>query len=99
MHRKTKETAIWLGKVLDGWLNYYAVPTSYLYLNRFAVRLKLLWLRTLRLRSQKDRTSWADIVRLAKAHWPKLEIRHPWPGQRFAVSTPSGVTPGRSRMP
>ncbi len=99
MHCKSKETARWLGKGLDGWLNYYAVPTSYRYLNRFATRLKRLWLRTLRLRSQKDRTNWADITRLENAHWPKLEIRHPWPGQRFAVSTPSGATQGRSRMP
>ena len=99
MHCKPKATALWLGKVLDGWLNYYAVPTSYRYLNRFATRLKRLWLRTLRLRSQKDRTTWANIARLEETHWPKLEIRHPWPGQRFAVSTPSGATQGRSRMP
>ena len=32
----TEATAKWLGKVVDGWLNYYAVPTSYRYLNRFA---------------------------------------------------------------
>ena len=48
MHCKSKETARWLGKVLDGWLNYYAVPNSYRYLDRFTIRLKRLWLRTLR---------------------------------------------------
>ncbi len=99
MHCKSKETARWLGKVLDGWLNYYAVPNSYRYLDRFTIRLKRLWLRTLRLRSQKDRTTWADITALTKTHWPKLEIRHPWPDQRFAVSAMRGGTQGRSRMP
>ena len=95
MHCKSKATARWLGRVLDGWLNYYAVPTSYRYLHRFATRLKRLWLRTLRLRSQKDRSNWADIARLVVAHWPRLEIRHPWPDRRFAVSS----TQGRSWMP
>ena len=95
MHCKSKATARWLGKVLDGWLNYFAVPTSYRYLYRFATRLKRLWLRTLRLRSQKDRSKWDDIARLVAVHWPRLEIRHPWPDPRFAVSS----TQGRSRMP
>ena len=39
-----------LGKVVDGWLNYYAVPTSFLSLSRFADRLTRLWLRCLRRR-------------------------------------------------
>ncbi|MCY4555253.1 MAG: group II intron reverse transcriptase/maturase [Chloroflexi bacterium] len=95
MHCESKATARWLGKVLNGWLNYFAVPNSYRYLHRFATRLKRLWLRTLRLRSQKDRSKWDDIARLVAVHWPRLEIRHPWPDQRFAVSS----TQGRSRMP
>ena len=28
MHEDVHETAQWLGKVVNGWLNYYAVPTS-----------------------------------------------------------------------
>ena len=99
MHRDAAATAKWLGKVVAGWLNYYAVPTSFQYLTRFVERLKRLWLRILRRRSQKDRTSWARLAALVRAHWPKLEIRHPWPEQRFAVSAVAGATQGRSRMP
>ena len=95
MHHKVVVTAKWLGKVVDGWLNYYAVPTSFLSLSRFADRLTRLWLRCLRRRSQKDRFSLASLMALRGAYWPKLEIRHPWPSQRLAVST----TQGRSRMP
>ena len=95
MHDNVEETAKWLGKVVDGWLNYYAVPTSY----RFLLRLKRLWLTILRRRSQKDHFKWASIARLTARHWPKLEIRHPWPDQRFAVSAIGGATQGRSRMP
>ena len=29
MHEDIRDTARWLGQVVDGWLNYFAVPTSY----------------------------------------------------------------------
>ena len=86
MHDNTKDTAKWLGKVVDGWLNYYAVPASYRHLYRFLFRLKRVWLDIIRRRSQKDRFAWASINRLTARHWPRLEIRHPWPDQRFAVN-------------
>ena len=99
MHDNVKETAKWLGKVLDGWLNYYAVPTSFRYLCRFVDRLERMWLKCLRHRSQKDRTRWASVDSLTARHWPRLEIRHPWPDRRFAVSAAGSATQGRSRMP
>ena len=94
MHNDVDQTARWLGRVLDGWLNYFAVPTSYRYLGRFVQRLKVLWLRTLRRRSQKDRYSGDRMERVTAKYWPTLEIRHPWPSQRFAVNS----TQGRSRV-
>ena len=94
MHNDVDQTARWLGRVLDGWLNYFAVPTSYRYLGRFVQRLKVLWLRTLRRRSQKDRYSGNRMERRTAKYWPTLEIRHPWPSQRFAVNS----TQGRSRV-
>ena len=57
MHANVEDTARWLGKVLGGWLNYYAVPGSYRYLYRFVQRLKRLWLTVLRRRSQKIASS------------------------------------------
>ena len=86
MHRNLQETTRWLGQVLDGWLNYFAVPTSYRYLGRFVQRLKVLWLKTLRRRSQKDRYREDQLERLTATYWPTLKIRHPWPSQRFAVN-------------
>ena len=99
MHHDVVDTAKWLGRVVNGWLNYYAVPTSFRYLYRFVQRLKRLWHKTLRRRSQKDRFKWARLQTLMDTHWPRLEIRHPWPSQRFAVSAYSSATRGRSRMP
>ena len=39
MHHNPYEVAKWLGRVLDGWLRYYAVPTSYRSLVRFALEI------------------------------------------------------------
>ena len=94
-HHKVEATAKWLGKVVNGWLNYYAVPTSFLFLSRFVERLQRLWLKSLRRRSQKDRYRWTSLARLTATYWPRLEIRHPWPDQRFAVNS----TRGRSLVP
>ena len=93
MHHDVVATAKWLGRVVNGWLNYYAVPTSFRYLRCFCHRLERLWLRKLRRRSQKDRYKWDDLVRLRDKYWPKLEIRHPWPNQRLAVTATQGWSP------
>ena len=93
MHHDVVDTARWLGKVVNGWLNYFAVPTSSRYLRRFVIRLKRMWHKILRRRSQKDRFSWARLSRLTETHWPKLKIRHPWPDQRFAVNSTQGRSP------
>ena len=95
MHHDVEDVAQWLGKVVNGWLNYFAVPNSTLYLRRFVMRLRSLWHHILRRRSQKDRFSWVRLLRLTRMYWPKLEIRHPWPGQRIAVHS----TRGRSLVP
>lgn len=92
MHDDVEDTAKWLGKVLDGWLNYYAVPTSSRYLCRFVDRLKRMWLSIVHRRSQKDRFTWASIDELKAQHWPKPKVRHPWPDQRFAVTRLASAT-------
>ena len=92
-HHNVEATAKWLGKVVNGWLNYYAVPTSFLFLSRFVDRLQRLWLKSLRRRSQKDRYQWTSLARLTATYWPRLKIRHPWPDQRFAVSSTRGRSP------
>ena len=87
MHTGKHEVARWLGRVIDGWLNYFAVPGTSGALKAFVEAVKRLLLRTLRRRSQKDRTDWPAIDRLVGLHWPRPTIRHPWPDQRFAVTT------------
>ena len=79
------EVAAWLGRVVNGWFNYYAVPTSIRYLNKFMRRLKRMWLKVLRRRSQKDCFPWEKLERVSTLFWPLIKIRHPWPSVRFAV--------------
>ena len=91
MHEDVHETAQWLGKVVNGWLNYYAVhavPTSAQTLRGFVRRLEWIWLTTLRRRSQKTRTTIVHVRRLATVYWPSVRVRHPWPDTRFAVNHP-----------
>ena len=87
MHDDVHETAQWLGKVVNGWLNYYAVPTSSRTLCGFVRRLEWNWLATLRRRSQKTGTTMTDVTRLTALYWPPVRARHP-PATRFAVNNP-----------
>ena len=86
MHDDVMDTGRWLGRVVRGWLNYYAVPTSSPYLEQFVWRLRRIWIRALRQRSEKDRFSWDWLLAISNKLWPKLRIVHPWPTTRFAVN-------------
>jgi RNA-directed DNA polymerase len=88
MHQPIPVQGKWLGQVVKGYLNYHAVPTNSQALGTFRFRVTKLWQRSLRRRSQKDRTTWQWITRLAKDWFPKLLILHPWPDRRFAVTHP-----------
>ena len=84
-HEDWHEVARWLGRVISGWLNHFAVPGTIRRLQAFvrAVRRKLP--PALRRRWRKDRTDWSAVDLLTAWHWPKPSIRHPWPGQRLVV--------------
>jgi RNA-directed DNA polymerase len=88
MHRPIPVQGKWLGQVVTGHFNYFAVPTNERALATFRFFVIDLWQRTLRRRSQKDRTSWQRIARLANDFLPKPRILHLWPEQRFAVTHP-----------
>ena len=86
MHDNPVKTGQWLGRVLRGWLGYYAVPTSFPTLSRFVRVVRRLWLWTLRRRSQRHRFSWPRLLALSNRLWPRLAILHPWPATRYAVT-------------
>ena len=82
-HLPIPEQGQWLRQVMMGYFAYHAVPTNARALNRFRNRVIDFWRRVLRRRSQKDRTTWATMARLASNLLPKVRILHPWPSDRF----------------
>ena len=88
MHQPVPEQGSWLAQVVRGFFAYHAVPTNSAVLSSFRHHIVRLWLRTLRRRSQKDRTPWSRMARLAKDFLPTPKILHPWPDVRFAARHP-----------
>ena len=63
-------------------------PTNFRSLTAFLWKVRWLWLRSLRRRSQKDGTTWKRFARVTAVRLPKPKILHPWPQDRFAVNHP-----------
>jgi RNA-directed DNA polymerase len=89
-HQDVAEQGRWLGTIVRGYFAYHAVPTNIRALGAFRHHVVDLWRRALRRRSQRDRTTWMDMDRLAERWLPKPRIFHPWPAQRFRVNTQGG---------
>ena len=88
MHDPLPEQGKWLAQVVGGYFNYHAVPTNGPVLATFRFLVTEIWRRTLRRRSQKDRTHWERITQLADCWLPPPRILHLWPELRFAVTHP-----------
>jgi RNA-directed DNA polymerase len=87
-HQPIPEQGKWLRQVVTGHFAYYAVPTNTRALSAFRHYVVDLWRRSLRRRSQKDRTTWDRIAKIADDWLPQPRILHPWPSVRFAVTHP-----------
>ena len=85
MHRSIPQQGKWLGQVVRGFFQYHAVPTNSRALSAFRHHVMDLWRRTLRRRSQKDKTTWERVARIAARYIPQPIIIHDWPEKRFAV--------------
>ena len=88
MHQPIPEQGRWLRQVVTGFFAYHAVPTNGRSLAAFRYHVTNLWRRSLRRRSQKDHTTWAQVTKLVDDWLPRPRILHPWPNQRFAVKHP-----------
>src|SRR5262245_55465720 len=88
MHQPIPDQGRWLAQVMRGYFAYHAVPTNFPALRAVYHHVTILWLRTLQRRSQKDRTTWERIAKLAADYLPQPRTLHPWPHARFAVTHP-----------
>jgi RNA-directed DNA polymerase len=85
MHRPIPELGKWLNRVVSSFFNHHAVATNSRTLAIFRHRVTVLWQRTLRRRSQKDRTSWDRMAQRVDDWLARPRILHPRPSERFAV--------------
>jgi len=95
MHWSRSAQGEWLDSVVQGWMNYYAVPDTCPLVERFRTEVIKAWRRTLHRQSQNGHRKWTwnRMRRLADFWLPRARILHPYPTQRLIVSTQ-----GRSRM-
>lgn len=85
VHASIDEQGRWLGSVVRGFFAYYSVPTNQQRMSSFRSRVKVLWLRRLRRRSQRHRMTWIRIQELVDRYLPPAKVAHPWPEERFRV--------------
>ena len=88
-HEPVPEVGQWLGRVVQGYFNYHAVPGNGRRLEQFRTQIIRLWLRTLRRRSQRGSLTWSRFGPLVRRWIPPALILHPYPYVRFAVRHPS----------
>ena len=89
-HLPIPEQGRYLRLVLNGFYNYYAVPTNFRALNSFYWHIMRYWQHCLRRRSQRHRLTCQRMMRIAARWLPSPKLRHPCPDWRFDVMTRGG---------
>lgn len=87
MHDPVPKQGRYLRSVLGGHFRYYGVPTNSHALSAFRYHVVRIWRRSLQRRSQKSRMPWERIERYAARWLPPARVCHPWPSDRFDVTT------------
>ena len=88
MHAPAPEVGEWLGRVLNGFYQYHAVPGNWTSLYRFRERIGRYWQHVLKRRSQRGGLSAARLGRLFSRWLPRPRLVHPYPQIRFAARYP-----------
>ncbi|MBO9483650.1 hypothetical protein [Salinisphaera sp. G21_0] len=76
-HRPVMEQAKWLQRVLQGHLNYFAVPGNSRKLIALLTAVGKIWLKALKRRSQGNRLNWSKFGRFLRAVLPKAKNSSP----------------------
>jgi RNA-directed DNA polymerase len=83
LHDPVPQVGAWLGSVVRGFMNYYAVPGNIDSIEAFRKQVARLWLRALRRRSQRHRLTWSRFCQSFDHFLPRSRILHPYPNDRF----------------
>lgn len=87
MHASVATTGRWLRSVVQGHLNYFAVPGNWVSCDTFRSEINRMWFFMLRRRSHKARAkmNWSRFQGLVRRFIPSTEIKHPYPNERLVV--------------
>lgn len=88
MHDDIPAVGKWLGRVVQGYFNYFAVPGNAYRLCSFRSEICRAWRRMLKRRSQRHHLSWERFNRIVNRYIPSYRNVHPYPDQRFSVTHP-----------
>lgn len=87
-HDPVPEQGKWLRSVIQGHLNYFAVPGNRSSTDSFRTQIIRGWFSALRRRSHKARKlTWQRFQRLVKTWIPTNKTIHPYPHERLCVNT------------
>lgn len=86
-HEPLPKIGRWLGSVVRGYLNYYAVPGNMMRLSGFMSEVCRSWRHALIRRSQRHQMNWSRFNRLVRKYLPPCRVVHPFPAARFHVKT------------
>lgn len=90
-HWSLGSVGCWLSRVMQGWLNYHAIPGNMKRLQQFRDEVAKMWLGVLRRRSQRHRWNWARMHRLIRHHLPTPRILHRYPKDNFRARFNAGA--------
>ncbi len=85
-HRPIAEVGRWLNRVVQGYLNYHAVPGNLYRLRSMCSEIERAWRHSLMRRSQRPKMPWSRFQRIAKRFMPTTRNAHPHPEARFYAS-------------
>jgi group II intron reverse transcriptase/maturase len=87
MHRPVAETGRWLRAVVQGYLNYFAVPGNQRACEIVRTEVNRAWFTALRRRSQRARScmNWKRFNSLVRRWIPRVRVLHPYPNERLVV--------------
>jgi hypothetical protein len=93
LHDPVPEVGAYLRSVVTGHFRYYGVPRNGPALGAFRQAVARTWRWVLMRRSQMSRMPWSRFAKYVARWLPIPRFCHPYPSQRFAVTTQ-----GKSRM-
>ena len=83
-----RDVAKWLGRVVQGYYNYFAIHDNLDVLSTFRYLLGKIWYKVICRRGQKRKITWEKFIGKWWGKIPMPKVRHQYPSERFYVKHP-----------